>query len=70
MKLYPLLFLALTFAAATLGFAVLSGAAATIMQVSFMILFVGFSVALARGKKVEKPVRGSFATSFKESELA
>ena len=69
MKFYPLLFLALAFAAATLGFAVLSGTAAIVMQVSFMVLFLGFGFALARGQKIQKPVRGSFATSFKESEL-
>jgi uncharacterized membrane protein YtjA (UPF0391 family) len=68
MKFYPLLFLALAFAAATLGFAVLSGAAATVMQVMFIILFVGFGVALAREKKIQKSARGTFATSFKESE--
>jgi uncharacterized membrane protein YtjA (UPF0391 family) len=70
MKFYSLLFLALAFMAATLGSAVLSGTAATVMQVSFMVLFLGFSGALARGKKIEKSVPGRFATSFKESELA
>ena len=70
MKFYPLLFLAIAFTAATLGFAVLSGTAAVIMQVIFVVCFLGFGFALARDKKVQKPVKSSFASSFKESEIA
>jgi uncharacterized membrane protein YtjA (UPF0391 family) len=70
MKIYPLLFLILAFVAATLGFAVLSGTVATVMQVAFMALFLAFVFALAHGRRVQKPTRGSFATSFKESEIA
>ena len=64
MKYYSLLFLALSFIAATLGFGLLTGTPAFIARAFFVAFFVLFALALVRRKKVKRPVRGSFATSF------
>ena len=68
MKYYYLL-LALSLIAAALGFAVLAGTAAIIFRLLFVGFLISFAVALFRHKNIKRPVRGSFATSFRsESE--
>jgi len=65
MKYYFPLLGSLGFIVAVLGFGVLSGVAATICRILFVVLFIAAGIVLYRSSRVRKPVPSSFAASFK-----
>jgi uncharacterized membrane protein YtjA (UPF0391 family) len=64
MKHSLLLFAALSFVTAVLGFSVLSGSAAIVFRILFMVAFIMTVLGLIPTRRAKKPVRGTFATSF------
>jgi len=63
-KYSSLLFAVVSFITAILGFGILSGSAATVFRILFMVSFIMMVLGLLPLRKVKKPVRSSFATSF------
>jgi hypothetical protein len=64
MKYLFLLSIGLSFVAAILGFAILTGTAAAVFKYSFFGLFIVGMVLMFLRPKVVKPVPSSFAASF------
>jgi hypothetical protein len=67
-KHFSIALAALAVICAVLGFIVLAGALAMIFQILFVGLFFTASLFVIRAVRVKKPVRSSFAASFR-SEL-
>jgi uncharacterized membrane protein YtjA (UPF0391 family) len=64
-KHFSISFIALAVICGVFGFSILNGALATIFQILFVGFFIMAILFMIRSMRVKKPVRSSFAASFR-----